>query len=43
LKFNEKTTHNFRNFKKLNFLSTFILKDLILLGNKGDGGYVIPK
>ena len=29
--------------KKLNFLAPYILKDLIRLGNKGDGGYVIPK
>jgi len=29
--------------KKLNFLSPYIIKDLIRLGNKGDGGYVIPK
>ena len=29
--------------KKLNFLSPFIIKDLIRLGNKGDGGYIIPK
>ena len=29
--------------KKLNFLSPYITKNLIRLGNKGDGGYIIPK
>lgn len=29
--------------KKLNFLSPYVVKDLIRLGNKNDGGYVIPK
>jgi hypothetical protein len=29
--------------KKLNFLSPYIVKDLVRLGNKNDGGYVIPK
>ena len=29
--------------KKFNFLSPYITKELIRLGNKGDGGYVIPK
>jgi hypothetical protein len=29
--------------RKLFFLSPYVIKDLIRLGNKGDGGYVIPK
>lgn len=29
--------------KNLNFLSPYIVKDMIRLGNKNDGGYVIPK
>ncbi|MFM1755362.1 MAG: hypothetical protein RL621_266 [Bacteroidota bacterium] len=29
--------------RKLNFLSPYIVKDLIRLGNKNDGGYVIPQ
>ena len=37
------STRNLEIQKKLNFLSPFIIKDLIRLGNKGDGGYVIPK
>lgn len=29
--------------KKLNFLSPYIVKNLVRLGNKNDGGYVIPR
>jgi hypothetical protein len=29
--------------KKLNFLSPYVTRNLMRLGNKGDGGYVIPK
>ena len=29
--------------KELNYLAPYIVKYLIRCGNKGDGGYVIPK